>query len=1098
MPVRSEKRKYLVGRELAMVRDGEIHIDGCRDDSPNAQYEDLSFNDYYTCEQRREVGEIYPSSFRVEAHKVVAAGLEWKVQNSLLAIRAKEGGFSHKPNLIELSDKLLDKGFYISWGSRRSDSRHADNDCKFADNTIFAAYEDALDFGILQDANIKGDHSLARAIPMLQEILQEIADKMLQEKKEKEYYETTSLLSELKEGDKITVWGKDGVSYSYYRKNIVLKESSNMIYPYNWDIRGGTCGHYSCKWSGWDVCRAKISISKVRVELPATIILQGGDFGLEKLTQVEVSSEGRAASFKTYLDYHPEDSQLAKLTSMKELVLKQLENLSSYKLDLRLGPKPIEAKEVSFFKYANRVFNPFSHRLNPALGEAISGVALGLGELSPILAEGTASASLMTIEVSDQNEAVARLGPGDLAVASKLGGRYQYLYEGRFGDPNPYLGTVDLLIKLGCSWDGVLTVLSSPGEERRILKEIIFSELGKANLDGSLLELESLKGLVDRDLAEVEGLLNRAVDVHKELGLIPGSHLRPEQLSQLREAILWPIKEKLGELEVWSLALCLPSQEVADSYRGSTLVLNEASVRIQEELVVLGKLVALGESILRAKSLYQIGEIKIGQDSSLTVELSEDMFMPMLLEVLAREGKQYAVVIEEPLTSPEIGGEGVLRLKTGGNALIQGKVDVRYVEIEVGDEFYQIPGTYYRKLVEVWSKDSQSREELTYEFSLLRGREGIRVWSKHKTYLAGTEVMTEGKAIIDSAGTTILDSIHEISQDVVESEKEGLFSNKSSSHSHEEFRHVGVKVRSGQEAIITSQEGTKVIGANIKGGHGSEIRAANNNTIILPGLNIKKESYKTNKEYWWKELQRDGMGLEIELVPSQMQVSEGWLTIRAGGKVLALASEFSGEVIYLDSPEEVEAGAMAEVVDHYHRQYKKVFGFSTTANSGELSASLGYSQNEIEGSYHRESQVLSKLKAKVLKLRTPVFKQSGANIEVDFTDSQGVQDILVGVVYNLESGMSHQIELTSGIKLGIQSSLGNLVNSGQGLGQADGAINQGFAALRLYSNLFSMKDGGAYTVSVPGYTGPTAKQKQDLAIIRQCKAALRPRRSALT
>ena len=601
-----------------------------------------------------------------------------------------------------------------------------------------------------------------------------------------------------------------------------------------------------------------------------------------------------------------------------------------------------------------------------------------------------------------------------------------------------------------------------------------------------------------------------------------GKELSSEQKDKINKPIIWPIwkdnciegqrcmsfklygkEEELVHLDKNKANIVMLDSEVEVSGKiaindNTKLILRDSKLIIGDYLFNKGLIETIGKVYIEAKNIYQLG--KVSGKGEIGLAAREEFLMQLLVETV----KEYYVekrgfwftdlehysIKSYAKTNPSIEHEGNVYIGAGGDVKVQGgDIKGKTISIEAGDKVVVIPAEFYELYKTSWSSGDdhgwETKERWINKLVDIVGKEGVRIVSKNDNILYAPQIKTEGDLEVGSVmgSNKIMSVIDRYSAISYEYEDGGFWSSDKTyynSHYQEKAQEArldtkGIKFLSAKDTVI--QGG--YIAANwvtMEVGEGKE-----GSIILLPSREVSIKISEVHKDGIFRELhhiKRDSLStskptiiyVKEECIKEREQVkcSGGYFLGYAKNQYLQLASDVSANEIKIKAPQGIRLEASVDIEERYEYKKKKSFGISFKANSNEVSASIGARISKYEATTHKETAYVSSLEGKTIVLETEeILYTQGARITAEEKLIIKSKLEIHDVAYNRLSHSERNIKIEAGFKIGAQSSLGGMIDSGKRLDQSVrkgkgtvGAINTAFAAYEAYSNVVDILSGG--------------------------------------
>jgi hypothetical protein len=607
----------------------------------------------------------------------------------------------------------------------------------------------------------------------------------------------------------------------------------------------------------------------------------------------------------------------------------------------------------------------------------------------------------------------------------------------------------------------------------------------------------------------------------KNPSLEVGKELNGEQKGKISKPIIWPIwkdnciegqrcmsfklygkEDDFVYLDKNKANIVMLDSEVEVSGNiaindNTKLILRDSKLIIGDYLFNKGLIETIGKVYIEAKNIYQLG--KVSGKGEIGLAAREEFLMQLLIETV----KEYYVekrgfwftdlehysIKSYAKTNPSIEHEGNVYVGAGGDVKIQGgDIKGKKISIEAGDKVIVIPAKFYELYKTSWSSGDdygwESKERWINKLVEIVGKEGVRIVSKNDNILYAPQIKTEGDLEIGSVmgSNKIISVIDRYSAISYEYEDGGFWSSDKTyynSYYQEKAQEArldtkGIKFLSAKDTVI--QGG--YIAANwvtMEVGDGKE-----GSIILLPSREVSIKISEVHKDGIFREthhIKRDSLSISkptIIYVKEEcikeidgVKCSGGYFLGYAKNQYLQLASDVKANEIKIKAPQGIRLEASIDIEERYEYKEKKSFGISFTANSHEVSASIGARISKYEATTQEGVAHISTLEGKIIILETEeTLYTQGARITAEKELITKSKLEIHDVVYDTKTHSQRKIEGFLGLKLGIQNSIAGLIESGKSIdkglrqGGKEGAINTAFAAWDAYNTLMGLAAGG--------------------------------------
>ncbi|MBY0580077.1 MAG: hemagglutinin repeat-containing protein [Rickettsiales bacterium] len=590
-----------------------------------------------------------------------------------------------------------------------------------------------------------------------------------------------------------------------------------------------------------------------------------------------------------------------------------------------------------------------------------------------------------------------------------------------------------------------------------------------------------------------------------------GKELSSEQKDKISKPIIWPIwknnciegqrcmnfklygkEEELVHLDKNKANIVMLDSEVEVSGNiaindNTKLILRDSKLIIGDYLFNKGLIETIGKVYIEAKNIYQLG--KVSGKGEICLAAREEFLMQLLIETVEEYYLKHYSIKSYAKTNPNIEHEGDVYIGAGGNVKIQGgNIKGKKISIEAGDKVIVIPAEFYELYKTSWSSGDdygwESKERWINKLVEIVGKEGVRIVSKNDNILYAPQIKTEGDLEIGSVmgSNKIISVIDRYSAISYEYEDGGFWSSDKTyynSYYQEKAQEArldtkGIKFLSAKDTVI--QGG--YIAANwvtMEVGDGKE-----GSIILLPSREVSIKISEVHKDGIFREthhIKRDSLSISkptIIYVKEEcikeidgIKCSGGYFLGYAKNQYLQLASDVKANEIKIKAPQGIRLEASIDIEERYEYKEKKSFGISFTANSHEVSASIGARISKYEATTQEGVAHISTLEGKIIILETEeTLNTQGARITAEKELITKSKLEIHDVVYDTKTHSQRKIEGFLGLKLGIQNSIAALIESGKSIdkglrqGGEEGAINTAFAAWDAYNTLMGLAAGG--------------------------------------
>ncbi|WPX97402.1 hemagglutinin repeat-containing protein [Candidatus Bandiella euplotis] len=676
-------------------------------------------------------------------------------------------------------------------------------------------------------------------------------------------------------------------------------------------------------------------------------------------------------------------------------------------------------------------------------------------------------------------DSCALAGDGTGLVAS--GGLVtNYIFESIFELPGmKQKGTAYLLKELGYSTGDIIQILADPDYEHEVLKRAIFDKLGKAYIWNHK----------KNDDEEFDQLLKNAVTAKRDLGLIPGIELTRWQQSELVDAILWPVKENINEIEAWSLRLYVTEEILKDGYSSATIALKDTTLIIDEDVFNGGLIDSIGDTFIEARNIYQLNQIK--GSGSLNVEARGSFIMEMLVKVIEQYSSNSHKVSYVPMNSPAVDLSGSFKVNSKGNIGVKGgEIKANTIAIESGDKVIVIPAAIYNKLYYSWGDGYSRSESLEYELARIMASGDIKIVSQNGNYLYSPIIKTEGEFELEAKlGKNVIEAVaNKYISERYEDDSWFVFSSETYSYSSI-TNIIRPFISAAKKVVFGSLEDTAIRAAIITTSS-MEIKTGKDDIVglisLLPGKNILLKEEWGESDYVIRSKKYVGKSVSEEIVPTIIQINNDCKGLEdeknvvktmdgkcatfigyGSGGWLQLASKVEAETIEIKAPKGIKLVAAPELDFSYAAVDKKGIGFAFTSNSREQSVGLGIKVSKSRETSAEAIHRVSSLVGHFITLDTDeTIYTEGAYIKAEEKLTTRSKLEIHDVVYDTKTHSQRKVEGFLGLKLGIQNSIAGLIESGKSVdksirqGGKEGAINTAFAAWDAYNTLMGIAAGG--------------------------------------
>ncbi|WHA04523.1 hypothetical protein N3Z17_04705 [Candidatus Bandiella numerosa] len=655
-----------------------------------------------------------------------------------------------------------------------------------------------------------------------------------------------------------------------------------------------------------------------------------------------------------------------------------------------------------------------------------------------------------------------------------------YVFESIFELPGvSKKGTAYLLKELGYSTDTIIKILADPDYEHEVLKRAIFDKLGKAYIWNHK----------KNDDEEFDQLLRNAVEAKKDLGLIPGIELTRWQQSELVNAILWPVKENINGIMVWSLRLYVTEEILKDGYSSATIALKDTKLMIDEDVFNGGLIDSIDNTFIEARNIYQLNQIR--GEGSLSIEARGSFIMEMLVKVVEQYTSNSYMVNYIPLNKPEIDLTGSFKVNSKGSIGIKGgEIKADNIAIESEDKVIVIPAAIYNKLYYSWDDGYSRTESLEYELAKIMARGDIKIVSNNGNYLYSPVIKAGGEFELEAKlGKNVIEAVaNKYIRERYSDDSWFVFSSESYSYSSitNVIRPI---INAAKKVLFGSLEDTAIRAALITTSS-MEIKTGSGDVVglisLLPGKDIAIKEEREESDYVIRSKEYVGKAVTERIIPTIIQINnncneledkEGRVKALDGtcatfigygsGGWLQLASSVEAERIEIKAPKGIKLVAAPNLDFSYAAVDKKGIGFTFTSNSREQSVGLGIKISKSRETISEEIQGISSLIGHFITLDTDeTIYTEGAYIKAEKKLITRSKLEIHDVVYDTKTHSQRKVEGFLGLKLGIQNSIAGLIESGKSIdkglrqGGKEGVINTAFAAWDAYNTLMGLAAGG--------------------------------------
>ena len=671
-------------------------------------------------------------------------------------------------------------------------------------------------------------------------------------------------------------------------------------------------------------------------------------------------------------------------------------------------------------------------------------------------------------------------GDSCLVAGEETGLVTNYIFESIFELPGTSKkGTAYLLKELGYSTSDIIQILADPDYEHEVLKRAIFDKLGKAYIWNHK----------KNDDEEFDQLLRNSVKAKKDLGLIPGIELTRWQQSELVDAILWPVKESIDGIAVWSLRLYVTEEILKDGYSSATIALKDTKLMIDEDVFNGGLIDSIGDTFIEARNIYQLNQIR-GR-GSLSIEAKDSFIMEMLVKVVEHYTSNAHMVSYVPLNKPEVDLSGSFKVISKGSIGIKGgEIKADNIAIESEDKVIVIPAAIYHKLYYSWDDGYSRTESLEYELAKIMASGNVKIVSNNGNYLYSPVIEAEGEFELEAKlGKNVIEAVaNKYIRERYEDDSWFVFS--SETYSYSSITNVVKPIISAAKKVLFGSLEDTAIRAALITTSSMEIRTGSGDVVglisLLPSKNIMLKEEREESDYVIRSKKYVGKEVVEEIVPTIIQINNNCKELEdkeggikaldatcatfigyGSGGWLQLASSVEADKIEIKAPPGIKLVAAPDLDFSYAAVDEKGIGFAFTSNSREQSVGLGIKISKSRETNAEEIQGISSLIGHFITLDTDeTIYTEGAYIKAEKKLTTRSKLEIHDVVYDTKTHSQRKVEGFLGLKLGIQNSIAGLIESGKSVdkglrqGGKEGAINTAFAAWDAYNTLMGLAAGG--------------------------------------
>ncbi|MGN0929702.1 MAG: hemagglutinin repeat-containing protein [Alphaproteobacteria bacterium] len=528
-------------------------------------------------------------------------------------------------------------------------------------------------------------------------------------------------------------------------------------------------------------------------------------------------------------------------------------------------------------------------------------------------------------------------------------GRYLVETNVPFIDARDYVGSDYFFDGKGALFNGVDTnkIIGDPAYETKLVMDAIVKATGEHYLKNN--------GSIGSDAEQMKALYDNALDMYEEFGLKVGVTLTQEQISALRNDIIWYVEREVGGQKVLvpELYLSQATLDSIDDNNGSKIT--GFNVGIESDFV----------------SNY--GDIK-----------SEN-----LLNVDAKTLLNFG------------NDENAAKLTSGGGVKINAD-NVLNLSGTISGKTVQVDADNIINQTKVLSDDYEGpnvkrHTEIAGSTSLISGENGVSLNAKNTLVNSGANIESSNGDVRISADTAVFDTVELFNREEKHTSSSSGISSKEKIEIKETRKNKSSEINAGGSLILSTSGDATFAGANVSVG-GDALFDVGGQTNILDVKDTEFNYSKTTKSYAGGLYSKNdtvideserAKGTSVDIVNGLNIISRGDVNVVAsdvnvGGdaNILAGYSLTDEGVKKTDASSSVNILNDTETTRHYEKHEKSNFVELLTDPDFDFSASggkLNVSAEVGEKSSHEEETISKNVVSSNLNV--------GGNLQIGATDN---------------------------------------------------------------------------------------------------------------
>ncbi|MDR1124170.1 MAG: hemagglutinin repeat-containing protein [Elusimicrobiota bacterium] len=497
---------------------------------------------------------------------------------------------------------------------------------------------------------------------------------------------------------------------------------------------------------------------------------------------------------------------------------------------------------------------------------------------------------------------------------------YLYTSTNRFIDPNDYTGVNYLLVKLNETISAMpeipepepeyvfnpITDIPSVTFEKQSIKFIGDAYYEQKLIEEAILQLTGSRYLYEGTNAplsmneQMARLYDNALEAFGDLNLNFGKALTAEQITQLKDNIIWYVEQEIDGQKVY-----VPTLYIAEHNKEQFLSnLNNSTIKGDNVTITAEDILNSGNIEAGVAHLYAKGDIKnlsgvIYAQDSLDLTAEGNIINETKKNTIQHSGNNFNYQQEYLSDIASIGSGGNLNMTAGQDINIKAAEVIAGNNLNMNAENVNITTAELNQDIRSYGSNYKYENSSTTNVgSLISAGNNIDINAANDITIKASDVYAQNDINLSGENVNILSAVDSSHYYRYYKTKSGFMGSKTNIEEDrlDKSWHIGSNIGAGGNLNINANNDITVLASNLSTGNGNMFLDAAENINILAGVNEDKSLHRRESSSWWGLTGHgDTVYDEIRTLEAASAFSGNNITFKNANDITILASDIGAK-----------------------------------------------------------------------------------------------------------------------------------------------------------------------------------------------------------